>query len=1254
MTSPLCRAASANALTAQDQVSTPSSKAKGSKPPAKYSYPRGKSASRAQAWPARHSKTEPHRSGAVKTSVHAQVVELQRKIQLLEGDRKAFYESSQYNIKKNQDTISQLREEIKVLQLQLTDLLQGDEKVVQAVIQEWKSEKPYLKNRTGQQALEHLDHQLSEKVKQLNALRHQVVLRQKRLEQLQLQHGLRQLEMEEAQDCNTEEAKTVRNLENRLEKARMKAEEAEHITNVYLQLKAYLQEESLNLDNRLNSMEAEVVRTKQEVEELHVVNQEALNARDFAKNQLQYLEETVLRERKSRERFISDCKKRAEEKKLQNERMERKPPSQTFIHRLTLALTSPHEQTQREHLLLQSDDTIQDHLRAKDQELRRRWNMYQMETVFGKVKDATGVAETHSVVRRFVAQGDTFAQLEALKSENEQTLVRLKEEKRRLLKELEDLKYSGEAMMVSQQKMETEMQKNLKTEGQRHADAQDQLERTLKAMQTTKENLEHLASKLSHVKVENSRFDGKELDPKAGDYLLNLLGLVEEKLLKLQSQLESHDVPELLRHIADREFYTSLEGKLPQYNTRIPLQLASSKDKFFDEEESEEEDSVVSPVTARRPFRLTQRRHGAGRVRAMERSAGKELALAPLQDWGEETEDGAVYSVSLRRQRRQRWSPGEGPGGSQTPNPAADTFLHYRTSKVRALRAARLERLVRELVSGDREQDPGFVPAFLATHRAFVPTARVLSYLLPPPPPLPPPPRAVVSVLGSWLRDHPQDFCDPPAHPDLGSVRIFLGWAAPGGAEAQEAEKLLEDFLKEPEGEQEEEELLVAWAGPPRAAQSPRPDSPEGCVEEDEGPRREGPELLDFCVDAVAEQLTLMDVELFSRVRPCECLGSVWSQRDRPGASGVAPTVRATVAQFNSVTGCVLGSVLGAPGLTAPQRAQRIEKWIRIAQCCRELRNFSSLRAILSALQSNPIYRLKRSWGAVSREPLSTFRKLSQIFSDENNHLSSREILSQGDLINFEKRRKEWEILAHIQQLQRRCRSYNLSPHPHILAALRAQRQLSEEQSYRVSRVIEPPAASCPSSPRIRRHISLTKRLSAKLSREKTSSPGSSPGDCSSPTSSLSPGSPPSSPRTKDPPFGSPPASPGPQGPSTKLPLGPDLPPSSPRIPLPGPQTSEARVIRVSIDNDHGNLYRSILLTSQDKTPSVVQRALLKHSVSQPWARGYQLFQVLPGDRELLIPDNANVFYAMSPAAPGDFVLRQKEGTQHTPSVSMN
>ena len=82
----------------------------------------------------------------------------------------------------------------------------------------------------------------------------------------------------------------------------------------------------------------------------------------------------------------------------------------------------------------------------------------------------------------------------------------------------------------------------------------------------------------------------------------------------------------------------------------------------------------------------------------------------------------------------------------------------------------------------------------------------------------------------------------------------------------------------------------------------------------------------------IPQPLTPLCQELFSRVQPWECLGSVWSQRDRPGAAGTAPTVRATVTQFNMVTGCVLGSVLGAPGLATPQRAQRLEKWIRIAQ----------------------------------------------------------------------------------------------------------------------------------------------------------------------------------------------------------------------------------------------------------------------------------------------------------------------------------
>lgn len=60
----------------------------------------------------------------------------------------------------------------------------------------------------------------------------------------------------------------------------------------------------------------------------------------------------------------------------------------------------------------------------------------------------------------------------------------------------------------------------------------------------------------------------KELNPKADDYLVNLLGFVEEKLLKLQAQLESHNVPEMLRNIADRE--VSMQPGVGLRSGRVP------------------------------------------------------------------------------------------------------------------------------------------------------------------------------------------------------------------------------------------------------------------------------------------------------------------------------------------------------------------------------------------------------------------------------------------------------------------------------------------------------------------------------------------------------------------------------------------------------------------------------------------------------------------------------------------------------------
>ncbi|GAA6069328.1 ral guanine nucleotide dissociation stimulator-like 1, partial [Tachysurus ichikawai] len=163
----------------------------------------------------------------------------------------------------------------------------------------------------------------------------------------------------------------------------------------------------------------------------------------------------------------------------------------------------------------------------------------------------------------------------------------------------------------------------------------------------------------------------------------------------------------------------------------------------------------------------------------------------------------------------------------------------------------------------------------------------------------------------------------------------------------------------------------------------------------------------------IIEKWITVALALFVRVVPFHCLGCVWSQRDKKENRSLAPSVRATISQFNSVTNWVINSLLCTPttpnpthnALPSPRlhpcchdtspahRAHIIEKWITVALECHQLRNFSSLRAILSALQSNAVYRLKKTWATVSKESLATFDRLCESFPDENCLLANREIL---------------------------------------------------------------------------------------------------------------------------------------------------------------------------------------------------------------------------------------------------------------------
>uniref|UniRef100_A0A8D1SNQ8 Ral guanine nucleotide dissociation stimulator n=1 Tax=Sus scrofa TaxID=9823 RepID=A0A8D1SNQ8_PIG len=633
------------------------------------------------------------------------------------------------------------------------------------------------------------------------------------------------------------------------------------------------------------------------------------------------------------------------------------------------------------------------------------------------------------------------------------------------------------------------------------------------------------------------------------------------------------------------------------------------------------------------------------------------------QEIGEELVNGVVYSISLRKvqvhhgaTKGQRWLGCE--------NESALNL--YETCKVRTVKAGTLEKLVGHLVPAFQGSDLSYVTVFLCTYRAFTTTQQVLDLLF--------------ERMCLWTGARPEA-CEPLLAPAV--------WMEPGWAP-----------------------WMLSWGA---AEPGNTPPAPQ---------------------------------ELFKKVVPYHCLGSIWSQRDKKGKEHLAPTVRATVTQFNNVANCVITTCLGDRSVTARGRARVVEHWIQVARECRALKNFSSLYAILSALQSNSIHRLKKTWDEVSRESFRIFQKLSEIFSDENNYSLSRELLIKegtskfatlemnpkraqkrpketgviqgtvpylgtfltdlvmldtamkdylyGRLINFEKRRKEFEVIAQIKLLQSACNNYSIAPEEQFRAWFQAMEWLSETESYNLSCELEPPSESASNTLRVKKNAAIVKRwsdrqapsteLSASSSCHSKScdqlrcSPYLSSGDIADALSVHSAGSSssdveeinvsfvPESPDGQEKKFWESASQSSPEtsgissaSSSTSSSSASTTPVATARthkrsvsgvcshgssLPLYNQQVGDCCIIRVSLDVDNGNMYKSILVTSQDKAPAVIRKAMDKHNLDEDEPEDYELVQVISEDRKLKIPDNANVFYAMNSTANYDFVLKKRTFTK--------
>ncbi|XP_033124255.1 ral guanine nucleotide dissociation stimulator-like isoform X2 [Anneissia japonica] len=725
--------------------------------------------------------------------------------------------------------------------------------------------------------------------------------------------------------------------------------------------------------------------------------------------------------------------------------------------------------------------------------------------------------------------------------------------------------------------------------------------------------------------------------------------------------------------------------------------------------------------------------------------------------WGEERVDGAIYNVYLKKIRYNRTSPIP---LQDTVDGAGPSHLEWEIYRVRSTKAATLEKLIENLTLAVSEMDSNFICVFFATYQTFTTANQVLSLLIENYRNIEEEEKDnsrvvdavqknIRSVLMVWMDENVEDFREPPNHPCLQRLMAFSKEINDKELH-QRAHLKLEGFRVEESNSDDE------FVGSGKFNFS-------FCDEVDiliHDRNKSYSSFMEIESKVFAEQLTFMDADLFRRLNPQHCLGSVWARRDKKSGSQ-APTAKATVDQFNGVLYKVMSTILDKKITKNAARAQVIAKWIDIAQLCRTLKNFSSLKAIITALQSHPIHRLKNTWAELSKSNMQLFEDLSDIFCDENNHEAHRELLNkegtakfastqasspvsggstrsmkslirkfsdkkqnedhigpvygtvpylgyfltdltmidtafpdyvEGGLINFEKKRKEFEVLAQIKLLQTAAKSYNLQEDKGFIDWFKRQRGRNYEECCKISNEMEPPMRNSSdgliTSTPVKKEMRLAKRASRTFMRlfsnnDGLNSNGNSSGSSVTSNSSFSSQGTVTSEDamsiSSTDITGLPIDVPGPlsaakvqKSDSTKSARNGNVPAAHRKLShskscsalpvLEGSdenasvfQPSDSRwqslstccIIRVKCLHNNcieGNVYKSLLVSHDDRTEIVIRNALIKHNltVKENEVSLYSLVQCLPSG-ELVIPDKGNVFYAMSRSVESPtFILKKK------------
>ncbi|KAI8081606.1 ras guanine nucleotide exchange factor domain-containing protein [Halteromyces radiatus] len=141
------------------------------------------------------------------------------------------------------------------------------------------------------------------------------------------------------------------------------------------------------------------------------------------------------------------------------------------------------------------------------------------------------------------------------------------------------------------------------------------------------------------------------------------------------------------------------------------------------------------------------------------------------------------------------------------------------------------------------------------------------------------------------------------------------------------------------------------------------------------------PTIIHFKAHITAYQVTQIEAAIFNAIPPSALLSH--------SAKHPHPRIVASTDFFNYITRAIEHSILFPQEASA--RAQLIHYWIKVASRCLELNNYQTLKAIVSALGTPPVERLRRTWAYIPKKSVTKLDTLSELMSESDNYGRYRE-----------------------------------------------------------------------------------------------------------------------------------------------------------------------------------------------------------------------------------------------------------------------